>query len=150
MKLRCAVGSGRACSGSGILRRLPAELLAALLLLLPALLKFLFGGLLCSLGTLPRFLLQRRFGFRDLLQAALAPRHFAGQFVAPFPFAIQRIFGGIGFRRLRQQLFHFRSQLLLFLLHAVVAHRFVLARIGLQLGAVDGHMPQLHQPRFVA
>ncbi len=63
---------------------------------------------------------------------------------------IWSVFGRVGFRRLCQQLFHFRFQLLRLLIHAVVAHRFVFARVGLLLGAVDRHMPQLYQPRFVA
>ena len=99
---------------------------------------------------LPRLLLQSGFGLRDLLQTAFSPRHLAGQVIAPVSFAIQRILGGVGFLRLRQKLFHFRPQLFLFFLHAAVAHRFVLARVGLKLCAVDRHMPQLHQPRFIA
>ena len=127
-----------------------SELLATLLFFLQPILPLLFGGFLCGLGTLPRFLLERRFGFRDLLQATFAARHLAGQIVATVSFAVQRIFGRVGFFRQRQQPFHFRPQLFLFLLHAVVAHRFVLAGVGLKLCPVDGYMPQLHQSRSVA
>src|ERR1019366_652592 len=54
--------------GIGHLGRTPSELLATLLFFRQPILQFRRGGLLCGLGTLPRFLLQRGFGFRDLLQ----------------------------------------------------------------------------------
>jgi hypothetical protein len=127
-----------------------SELLAALLFRLQPILPFRFGDFLRSLGTLPRFLFQRGFGLRDLLQTTFSPRHLASQIVAPISFAIKSVLGGIGCLRLRQQLFHFRPQLFLFFLHAVVAHRFMLTGIGLKLRAIDRHMPQLHQSCPVA
>ena len=122
VKLRCAAGSGRACSGSGTLGRAarptscrdPCSFLSRSL-------QFRFGGFRCGPRTLPRFLLQRRFGFTvDLLPADLlfAPA-FAGQIVATVAFAVQGVFGGVGFFRQRQQPVYFGSQLFLFLLHAV-------------------------------
>ncbi|RWL75890.1 MAG: hypothetical protein EOR69_31230 [Mesorhizobium sp.] len=35
------------------------------------------------------------------------------------------------------------------LLHALVAHRLVLGRVGLDLGAVERHVPELHQFRLL-
>ena len=53
---------------------------------------------------------------------------------------------GVGLRRARQQRLDFLLQLRLGRLHARVAHRLVLARIGPQLGAVHRNRPQLDQP----
>ena len=143
----------RRCLGPGLFRvqhlgRAAPKLFAALLFSLSSLLQFLFGRLLCSLGVLPCLLLQCRFGFGDLLEPAFPPRQFAAQFIAPHPLAMQLVFRGIDFRRLRQQFFHLRFQLLLLLLHAPVTHRLVFTRVGLQLCAVNRHMPQLDQSRF--
>src|SRR5467141_341619 len=46
-----------------------------------------------------------------------------------------------------QQGFHFGLQFLLRFPHPPVAHGFVFARIRLDLCAIDGYLPQLHQIR---
>jgi hypothetical protein len=80
VKLRCALASGRACSGSGTFGALP-------------------------LGLLPRLLFQLRLGLRDLLQTALPPRQLLRQLVAATALAILRIFGRIGCLGLLKQRF---------------------------------------------
>jgi hypothetical protein len=45
-----------------------------------------------------------------------------------------------------QQRVEFILQLFLRFAHAPITHRLVFARVRLQLGPVDGHMTQLHQP----
>ena len=48
--------------------------------------------------------------------------------------------------RLLEQFFDLALQSLLFLFDPVIAHRFVLARVGLHLHTVDAHPAQLDQP----
>src|SRR5437867_109791 len=105
-----------------------------------------FCGRLLLLGFLPRFRLQRCFRFLDLFQPTLPPRQFFWQLIGlslPFFF----ILGGVdGFGAL-EQFFDLGLQLLFRFTHAPITHRLVLARVGLLLGPVQGHMSQLHQPR---
>ena len=59
-----------------------------------------------------------------------------------------RVFRGVRRFGLRQQSPHFGAQLALLLFHPAIAHRLVLAGVGLHLGAVQGHPPQFQRPRF--
>ena len=49
---------------------------------------------------------------------------------------------------LAQQLANFRPQPLLRLVHPSITHGFVLARVGLELTPIHGHVPQLHRSRL--
>ena len=51
---------------------------------------------------------------------------------------------------LSQQLRYLRRQLRCLLLHPLVTHRLMLRCVGLDLRAVQRHVPQLHQPRLLA
>jgi hypothetical protein len=139
------VSSGLACSGSGNLR-----LAATLLLARAPLFFFAFGQLLLGLGALLRglffgFLFQSRLGLADLLQPALPPLQLGRQFVAVPILAVLRILFGIGLFGGGQQRIDLLLQARLGLVHVLVAHRLVLAGVGLDLGSIDGHMAQLHQ-----
>jgi hypothetical protein len=61
---------------------------------------------------------------------------------------VVRVFGGVRRLGLRQQFPDLGAQLPLPLLHPAIAHRLVLAGIGFQLGAVQGHPPQCQCTRF--
>src|ERR1700693_2974942 len=61
---------------------------------------------------------------------------------------VVRVFRGVRRLGLGQQSPYFGPQLPLPLLHPAIAHRFVLAGIGLHLGAVQGDPPQFQRPRF--
>ena len=93
----------------------------------------------------PRSLLQDFLGFFDPGQPGLAPSQFLRQLVAPLA-AVLAIFCLIGGLGPLQQLLHFFLQLLLLLFHPAVAHRLVLAGVGLQLRPVQRYPAQFDRP----
>ena len=127
------------------MRRRPAGLLAtlgnALVLCFfpPSLL--LFGG---SLG----FGLQRSLGGGDLRQPLRLVgdpvRHLIAALVA-----VELVLLRIGRLRRLEPAVDLVLQFGLPLVHALVAHRLVLGRIRLDLGAVERDMPEPHQPGFL-
>src|SRR2546427_5289169 len=95
------------------------------------------------LGLLPRFGLQGRFRLLYLFQAAFPPRQFFRQLVAE-SLAFFLILGHVrGFCTL-QQVFDLRLQLCFRFTHPAIAHRLMLAGVGLLLGPVQGDMSHLH------
>src|SRR5881296_2276821 len=124
VKLRCALGAGRACSGSGTLGTAPLARPTR---------PFLGLGL------------QRRPGLADLPQPALAPRQLCWELVAAPAPAVPRVLGGVDLLRLVQQLLHLALQLPLALLHTRIAHRLVLGGVGLDPRAVQRDVTERHQ-----
>ena len=140
VKLRCALPSG---SSSGRRRRLAVLFAAfrdALLLCLFPPPRLLFGG---RLG----FGLERGLGLPDLLQPLLLVGHPIGHLVAALV-AVELVLLLIGRLRGFKPAVDLGLQLRFPLLHALVAHRLVLGRVGLDLGAVQRHVPELHQSRL--
>jgi hypothetical protein len=62
--------------------------------------------------------------------------------------AVLRILFGIGLFGGGQQRIDLLFQACLGLVHTLVAHRLVLADVGLDLGSVNGRMAQFHQSSF--
>ena len=95
------------------------------------------------------FSLQRLAGLADLLDPALLVRHPLGHLV-PTPLApvlpILRIVGGLG---PIEPGAHFPLQAQLRPAHPLIAHRLVLARVGLHLRTIERHVPELDQPRLL-
>jgi hypothetical protein len=89
--------------------------------------------------------LKAQLGLADLLQAALAARQLLGQFIAAPSLAVLRILFNIGLFGVGQQRIDLLLQARLGLVHVLVAHRLMLAGLGLDLGSIAGHMAQLHQ-----
>ena len=116
---------------------------------------FAFGQLLLGLcafllGFFFCCLLKRLLSLADFLQPAITPLQLIGKFVATPVLAVLRILFGIGLFRGGHQGFYLPIKSRLGLVHALVAHCLVLACIGLDLGAVDGHVAKLHQTGFRA
>src|SRR3989338_8187903 len=84
------------------------------------------------------------FSFASVSEAAFAALIFANRLSRRLSSS------GICLFRPPQQLFDLFLQLSFCLPHPVIAHRLVLGRIRLHLRPVQGHMTQLHQPRFPA
>ena len=137
VKLRCVLPSGSLLRR----RRRPAALFTAfrdaLLFRLAPTLSLLFGG---GFG----FRLQLSLGLAYLLQPLLFVGdpigHLIATFVAVQPILL-RIRGLGGF----EPAVDLGLKLRFPLLHPLVAHRLVFRRIRLDLGAVQRHMPELHQ-----
>src|ERR1017187_4673695 len=102
----------------------------------------LLGALAFCRCFVPCPLLKHFLGFLDLGQPSLASPQFLRQLVASLA-AVLTIFLLVGGLGLLQQLLHFFLQLRLLLLHPAVAHRLVLAGVGLQLRSVQRHPAQL-------
>jgi hypothetical protein len=79
-------------------------------------------------------------------EAALPPPQFLRQLVAAVLAAVLLVFLPIRSLGLLEQFRDLALQPLLFLFHAVIAHRFVAARIRFDLRPIDGHPSQLDQP----
>lgn len=84
-------------------------------------------------------------GLFDLGQPGLPSLQFLRQLIATTIRAVRRVLGGIGRRRLGEDLGDLLLQPCLFLGHAVVAHRLVARGVGFDLGAVQGDGPDLGQ-----
>ncbi len=108
----------------------------------------LLAQCLCPRGTSLGF--ERRLRLADARKATLAPTKLLRQFVSAHPNTVARILARISCLRLAKQALDLLVQPALLAQHALVAHRLVLARIGLDLGAVNRHMAKLHQPRTPA
>ncbi len=103
-------------------------------------------GVRCLDGLRFRLRLQRGLGLTDLGEPILAAGQLGGQLVAapalPMLGVLRRIDCG-GLREERRDLL---LQFLLGLAHPAVAHRLVLGGIRQDLGPVQRHVPQAHQP----
>jgi hypothetical protein len=111
--------------------------------------RFLFARALLlffafALGLLFGCPLKRLLSLTDLLQPALTPLQLIGQFVAAPILAVLCILFGIGLFGGGHQGFDLLLDTRHGLVHALVAHRLVLAStpacIRLDLGAIDGHV----------
>ena len=71
------------------------------------------------------------------------------QLISTLVFAVPPVFLIIRCLGLSQQLRYLRRQLRCLLLHPLVTHRLMLRCVGLDLRAVQRHVPQLHQPRLL-
>ena len=104
-------------------------------------------GLLCR---------RRRFGFHcrhglpHLLQPALPKGQLCWQLITTLVLTVPPVCRVIHFQRSPQQLRHLRRQLRRLLLHPPVTHRLMLRCVGLHLGPVQRHLPQLHQSSQLA
>src|SRR6266568_3910696 len=85
-----------------------------------------------------------------LCQARLPLAQFGRQFIAPLPFAVKCILLVVNPLGFRQQPRYFSLQFFLYFTHPVVAQRLTLRGVGLDLGAIDGHVAQLDQPSSLA
>src|SRR5262249_47967855 len=97
--------------------------------------RLLFGG---RLG----FGLERGLGLADLLKPLLLVGHPIGHLIAA-PVAVELVLLPIGRLRGFEPAVDLGLQFRFPLLHALVAHRLVLGRVGLDLGAVERHVPEL-------
>ena len=95
-------------------------------------------------------LLQHRLGRPNGLEPLLAARQFGGQFIAAPIGAIRGIIPDIRSLGLLQQRIDFGLQPRLIRHHPSITHGLVLRRIGLDLGAIQCNVAQLHQPRPLA
>src|SRR5690606_7098871 len=82
----------------------------------------------------------------DSLQPRLPPLQLRRQLVAAFACAKLLVLTSVDILSSPHQLFDLFDETLLFLFHAAIAHRLVLARVGLHLGAIEGHVPKRLQP----
>src|SRR5580658_360000 len=145
VRLRGAVSSGLACSGSQVSGLRPGFYLPVLSCSSSR------SASYCSTSSRLRSALlfcgqlKAQLGLADLLQAALAARQLLGQFIAAPSLAVLRILFNIGLFGVGQQRIDLLLQARLGLVHVLVAHRLVLAGLGLDLGSIAGHMAQLHQ-----
>ena len=89
-------------------------------------------------------------GLTDPLQTVLAAAQFIGEITAAVGLALTAILLGIEDFGLAHQGVDLLRQLLLGPEHPLMAHGLVLAGIGFDLGAIQGHMPQAHHPCFLA
>ena len=103
-----------------------------------AALSFGFGRRLC-------FCLQLGLGLADPLGTPLLVGDPFRHLVAGLVAAVQLVLFSIRCLGRAQPLGDRGFQLRGALFHALVAHRFVLRRIGFDLGAIERHMPELHQ-----
>ena len=101
-------------------------------------------------GSRLRLGFQRRHGFPYLLQPTLSKGQLLRQLISTLVFAVPPVFLIIRCLGLSQQLRYLRRQLRCLLLHPLVTHRLMLRCVGLDLRAVQRHVPQLHQPRLLA
>ena len=104
---------------------------------------------LCAAPPLRRggglgFGFQLSLGRADLLQPLLLVGHPIRHLVAALA-AMQLVLFRVGGLRRRQPAVHLRCKLRFPLLHALIAHRFVLRRVRLDLGAIERHVPEPHQ-----
>src|SRR5258708_6250302 len=97
-----------------------------------------------------RFSFQSSAGFSGLFQPTLLVPHPIGQFLSALIRSVLLIFPSISGLRLAQPAADNRLQFCFSLLHPPVAHGLVLRSVGLQLSAVQSHVPKLHQPRLLA
>ena len=104
-------------------------------------------ALVLRVGRIGSLCLQRGLGGPDRLQPPLLVGHPVRRLVAAPVRAMLAILGRIGLAGLLQPALDLGGQRRLGRLHPAVAHRLVARGIGLQLGPVHGHMPELHQPR---
>ncbi|GEM_PF-2107030 len=103
-------------------------------------------GVRCLNGSRGRLRLQGRFGLPDLGEAALPAGQFGGQRVPASAWAVLRVLRSIDGSGLREKRRDLALQRLLGLTHPAVTHRLVLGGIGQDLGPVEGHVSQAHQP----
>jgi len=90
-------------------------------------------------------------GFADPLQPTAATLQSPREFAAPFTFAELIVSSGASISSaLRSSARISLSKLLLAFEHALVAHRFALADIGFDLGAIHRHLAQAHQASLLA
>ena len=101
-------------------------------------------------GSRLRLGCQRRHGFPYLLQPTLSKGQLLRQLISTLVFAVPPVFLIIRCLGLSQQLRYLRRQLRCLLLHPLVTHRLMLRCVGLDLRAVQRHVPQLHQTRLLA
>src|ERR1039458_4575041 len=125
VKLRCAASSGRALSGSGGSDLRPPFFLPVHRSSSSRSASFCSASARCCAA----------FSLASCSKAALA---------VPI-LAVLRILFGIGLFGGGQQRIDLLLQARLGLVHVLVAHRLVLAGVGLDLGSIEGHMAQLHQ-----
>jgi hypothetical protein len=90
--------------------------------------------------------LERGFGRADALKALLLVGNPAGYLVAIAVGTMLGIFRGVGRLRLGQPVGDLGRQFGLGALHPAAAHRLVLARVRLELGAIQRDMAELDQP----
>src|SRR2546421_1118656 len=96
------------------------------------------------------FAFQLGLQLADLRQACLPLAQLCRQLIAPLAFTVKRVFLVVDPLSFSQQPPYFSLQFFLYFTHPGVAQRLTLRRIGLNLGAVNGHLPQLYQSRSLA
>src|SRR5215217_5815291 len=105
-----------------------------------------WSALVIRVGRISGFCFQRRLGGSDRLQAALLVSHPGGHLIAALVGPMLVVLGCIRLIGLNQPGVHLGGEGLLGYLHPGIAHRFMARGVGLQLGPVHGHMPELHKP----
>src|SRR5580704_9218753 len=149
VKLRCAFGSGTACSGSGTcglrpLTFLPVRASCSRRCLIWASAAAFFSSAFCWASAS-----NSAFAARIVTSRLSRRANSAGNSSPPCPFPCFSSSARIHRVGSLQDLFHFCLQPLLRFPHPLIAHRLVLARIARDLAAIDRHVSQLHQPRFL-
>ena len=107
---------------------------------------FLLDGLQLLFG----FALQLCFGLADPLQAAFGIRQFFGKGVRRLPLAKALVFFFIVLLGFPQQFFDKILPILLAFAQLLVAHRTAGADVGLDLGAINYDVAELHQASLLA
>ena len=92
---------------------------------------------------------ERLARFPDLRDSLLFVGNPARHLIAAPRSTVQPILRLVGRLRLAEPLANLLFQTLLRLTHPLIAHRLVLARIRLDLRAIQGHVPKLDQPRVL-
>jgi hypothetical protein len=79
----------------------------------------------------------------------LAALHFLGQLIAALALAVAHVFLGVDHLGLAQQRCNLRLQLGLGIENSLTAQCLMFGGIGLDLGAIEGHVAQAHQARLL-
>lgn len=93
---------------------------------------------------------QCRFRGADLLQAVLLGLHPIRQLVPALVDAIRRVFVRVAGGGLSQSTSNLRGKRRFGGLHSAITHRLVLGGVGADLGPIQCHVSQSHQPRLLA